>query len=745
MNDADALQGLNPSQREAVLHESGPLFVLAGAGSGKTRVITHRIAHLIQSGCPPDGVLAITFTNKAADEMKERTERLCSMKSPWISTFHSFCARILRRHIHSLPPYDNSFTIYDADDSRALIREVLKELDVATSLWNPRSAQEEISRIKNSGAGDGSETFGADYLYGQVFRNIYLAYIERLKERNAADFDDLLLLTVRLFEEHPEVLARYQEQFHHVLVDECQDINSVQYRIGRLLTTARRNLCITGDPDQSIYKWRGADITNLLKFEQDYPDARVVMLERNYRSTKNILHVANALIRQNQLRKPKSLWTENPDGEPVRVYRFLDEEEEAREIAALVQGLRDEGIPAGAIAIFYRINSISRPVEQEFIYANIPYSMVGGIQFFLRKEVKDILAYLRIIDNPRDAESLKRIINVPSRGIGKSTLEKLMGKARAEKRGLLDVLLDRGEAAPSFKKGSLSLARFAELYRQLAEKRKSPVADLVRETIQATGYENYLSESYGEEATERRENISELVNAAAKYDEGHPDGKLTGFLQMVNLLGDVDRWEPRGDRVSFMTLHSAKGLEFPVAVIAGLEDGILPLLRADDPEADIEEERRLFYVGITRAKERLYITHAASRLRFGRVRQSFPSRFLYELQDRGEEAEKPFEKLEMDLETEESLARAEENARFDMRRSGAAEFEDFAATDWPSDGEGWDEDPYPIGARVYHDAYGEGEVVRVSGAGLRRRVTIHFEGAGQKQFVAGFAPLRRIK
>ena len=740
----DLAKLLNPEQLKAVEATEGPVLILAGAGSGKTRVITHRMAYLIQRGCPPDGLLAITFTNKAADEMKQRTERLCGVKSPWISTFHSFCARILRRHIRCLPPYDNSFTIYDADDSRALVKEILKELDVASSLWNPRSAQETISRIKNSGVGGDAEAFGADYVHGQVLRSIYLLYVERLKERNATDFDDLLLLAVRLFEGNPEVLERYQRQFQHVLIDEYQDINSVQYQIGRLLTSSRGNICITGDPDQSIYKWRGADITNILKFERDYPDARVVMLERNYRSTQNILHVANALIVQNRLRKPKVLWTENPDGEPVRVYRFLDEEHEAREIAALVQGFRDEGVPPGDIAIFYRINSLSRPVEQEFIYANIPYSIVGGIEFFLRKEVKDILAYLRILDNPRDAESLKRIINVPPRGIGKGTLEKLVGRARVEKRGLLDVLLDQG--SDSSRQGSSSVARFAGLYNQLAEKRNGPVADLVRQTIEATSYEAYLGESYGEEASERRENIAELVNAAAQYDGAHPEGSLTGFLQMVNLLGDVDRWERRGDRVSFMTLHSAKGLEFPIVVIVGLEDGILPLLRAEDLETDLEEERRLFYVGITRAKERLYITHAANRSRFGRVRQSFPSRFLRELQERGEAAERSFEKLEMDLETEESLAHAEENARFESG-GPAASFEDFAEAGWSSASDGWDshEDPYPVGARVYHETYGEGEVVRVSGIGIRRRVTIHFDGAGQKQFVLGFAPLRRIK
>ncbi|MBI4605549.1 MAG: UvrD-helicase domain-containing protein, partial [Planctomycetes bacterium] len=764
----------NPPQREAVLHHRGPLLILAGAGSGKTRVITHRIARLTETGLEPERVLAITFTNKAAEEMRERTERLCGVRSPWISTFHSFCARILRRHIHLLEPYDNRFTIYDAEDSRALVKSLLEEAGVPKDLWTPRAAQAEISRIKNRCLGSSEREFGGDHAHGQVLRAVYNLYTERLRERNALDFDDLLLLTVRLFEEQPRLLARYQEQFQHVLVDEFQDTNAIQYRIGRLLTAEHRNFCITGDPDQSIYRWRGADISNILNFEHDYPDVKVVLLEQNYRSTKRILHVANALISHNDLRRPKSLWTENGPGEPVRVYRFLDESQEAREVADLIQGTLDEGVRPGDIAVFYRINSLSRVLEQALIQANLPYSIVGGLEYFLRKEVKDLLAYLRILDNPRDAESLLRIVNVPPRGIGKSTIDKLVREASRRGWTLLETIMSitsEEAARVAGKKAASALAAFGDLYRSLAAKRGKDVAPLLEEVIRATAYEDSLRSEQRRTASDRVENIWELVHAAEEYDAAHAEGSLTGFLEMANLFGDVDRWERREDRITLMTLHSAKGLEFPVVVIVGVEDGILPLLSSEDSDPDFEEERRLLYVGITRARERLYVTHAQSRRRHGRLRSSWPSRFLEELlprpgegdrdqggsggRDRGGSYHADAGSIELDPETEESLVAPillEDGLIARRGKRGAAS--DAIGDDIGEgpEGDGLENDPwldaaeqYPVGCRVRHETYGDGEVVRLSGVGRKRRVTVLFDDGGEKQFVLGFAPLRRLR
>jgi len=746
------LQGLNAPQREAVLHERGPLMILAGAGSGKTRTVTHRMAHLIRQGSPPESLLAITFTNKAAGEMQERMERLTGVRSPWVSTFHSFCARLLRRHIHLLPPYSQSFTIYDPEDLRSVLREILDELDVDKALWTPRSAQAEISRIKNS-AEISADAARSVLTQGQVLRNILRRYGEVMQERNAVDFDDLLLLTVRLFEEQAKVLERYQDQFQHVLIDEYQDTNAVQYRIGLLLAASRRNICITGDPDQSIYRWRGADVTNILNFERDYPDARVVLLEQNYRSTKSVLTVANALIAHNRLRKEKSLWTENVHGEAVRVYRFTGDTEEAEEVASLIRHMAEDGVPLGSIAVFYRVNSLSRPVEQSLIYAGIPYSIVGGIAYFLRREVKDVLAYVRILDNPRDAESLKRIINVPPRGVGKSTLERLAQKAKDDGTSLLEVVLGGAPVSRVGKKSVEALRGFAELYRDLASRRAQlSISDLIAHVIRATGYEEYLREAEGEAAREHVDNVWELVNAATEYERSTPEPTLTGFLELVNLLGDVDRWRPKEDRITLMTLHAAKGLEFPVVMIVGVEDGILPLLNAEDLDPDIEEERRLLYVGITRARERLYLTHAASRMRFGRVRASYPSRFLGEIQRGVRKSVASEESLEVDGETEDSIAFLDASASgtsSNRARGGSRRAEDGDDNEpaWEDAAYGGnaDDEPLAVGARVRHAEYGEGSVVRLSGVGQRMRVTVAFDDGEEKQFVLAMAPLHRIR
>ena len=785
------LDSLNPAQGEAASHRHGPLMVLAGAGSGKTRVITHRIAYLAASGCPLDRILAITFTNKAAGEMRDRVEQITGERSPWISTFHSFSARVLRRYIYRIEPYDTSFTICDTDDCKSLIKELLKDLNVDSELWQPRSVLSAISKLKSQSNGDVDE-LGTDYRHGRVLRSIVLEYLHRMRERNLLDFDDLLLLTVRLFEEHPDVLERYREQFEFVLVDEYQDTNRLQYTICRQLTLEHGNLCITGDPDQSIYKWRGADISNILSFEKDYPGARTVKLEQNYRSSGNVLAVANALIAHNTERKDKELWTENAPGEPVHVFRTLTEHEEASRVVQTLKTFVDSGTPLGDVAIFYRINSLSRVLEQELIYANIPYSIVGGVEFFLRKEVKDVLAYLRVLANPRDSESLKRIINTPPRGIGPTTVAKLEAAAQRQGRGLLEVVLDRSLRAGDLKKAQSSkVDAFADLYRAVESAKGGSVESLVEAVVRESGYREHLTEKMPDEAEERIANIGEVVGAAVEYDKVHPDGDIVGFLELTAILGDVDRWEQRDDRVSLMTLHAAKGLEFPVVFIVGVEDGLVPLIRSQDEDPDIEEERRLLYVGITRAEERLHLSHVSSRQRFGRAQRSVPSRFLRELTPKEETADEGHETLRFDYSTEESLYEPREPARWRdfPARSGAqshgfesefssphedtpfdsgestpdgfpsdshAHHDDPIAAEYAQeapdgfdgfgpDGATDDDDPYPEGARVLHEEYGEGTVVRASGFGARRRVTIRFPEVGEQQFVIRFAPIQRIR
>ena len=735
MTTQRTLDPLNGPQREAVAHRDGPLLVVAGPGSGKTRVITHRVAYLVESGVGPENILAITFTNKAAGEMRERAEQLLNLRMPWISTFHSFAARLLRRHIYRIPPFTTAFSIYDSDDSIALIKQCVKSLDVSSSLVTPRSLRSEISALKNRGVEDPQVIPETADLHDRIVRQVFARYVRSLEERNALDFDDLLLFLVRLFKTQPDVLDYYQRQFRYVLIDEYQDTNHIQYTIGRLLSHTHRNLCVTGDPDQSIYSWRGADIANILSFERDFDDARVVRLEQNYRSTKRILRAANAVISLNQNRKEKDLWTENPEGDPVRVYRFRDGEEEAREIANLVEQFRDEGLNGDQIAIFYRINSLSRELEQAFVVRGISYNIVGSIEFFQRKEIKDLVAYLRILVNPRDIESLRRILNVPTRGIGRTTEERIVEAAAQSQRTPLEVILSADLRPAKTKRIANALGGFADLYHDLAELPRSPVADLVTQVYERTGYRDALRSLPDEEESERVANVEELINAAAQFDTRQPDGHLEGFLQELALFTSVDRWQPGDDRVTLMTLHSAKGLEFPIVIICGLEEGLLPLRRADDDGTlDDEEERRLFFVGVTRAQKKLYVTHAEDRMRFGRSTPSTPSEFLRELMSSEEGT------VEVDAGTTRSLERS-------RGLSAAFEWDELDETSSSGD-EDWDElldeDPYPMGARVRHEEFGEGIVASSNGFGKNRRLTIQFEAAGKKTIVLGYARLDRL-
>ncbi len=751
------LDGLNEAQRQAVLHRDGPLLVVAGPGSGKTRVITHRVAHLVHTGVSPQSILAITFTNKAAREMRERILNLLGMTTPWISTFHSFSARLLRKHIYRLEPYTTDFSIYDTDDTLAVIKECIKELDISTNQISARQAQGEISRLKNKGIDDPQALPPGLELFDQFVRKVFCLYQRTMEANNALDFDDLLLLLEKLFKTQPDILERYRQQFQYVLIDEYQDTNQVQYRIGRLLADGHKNLCVTGDPDQSIYSWRGADITNILSFERDFPTAQVVKLEQNYRSTQSILEVANASIIHNEDRPDKNLWTQNGQGDPVRVYRFRSQEEEASEIADLVSRLVNSGYSPASIAIFYRINALSRELERAMVLSNIPYIVIGSVEFYLRKEIKDLLGYIRVLANPKDSENLKRIINTPSRRIGKATIEKLNRTAITEGIPLLEVIQNSKyrELAVS---GSpqKQVALFSELFKEIqsfSEANKNSTFKILEHVVEKVKYLNFLEEFDPEGFLDRKENVSELLNAAKAYDQRAGDAStLGGFLEEIALLTGVDRWDPNQDRVSLMTLHSAKGLEFPIVIMAGVEDGLLPMIRSGaDSNSDIDEERRLFYVGVTRAEKMLYLTHCQMRARYGSDMPSRPSEFLQEIESQEDEGF-----LELDQQTKTSLGmlnsdpwedyidpdpNVTSNSQYSNSTS-ETENKRFSLDDWDDDIV--DEDPFPLGSTVSHEVYGPGEIVDSSGLGQRRKLTIIFESVGRKTIIVSHSKLKRI-
>ena len=713
------LDDLNPAQREAVIHGDGPLLVLAGAGSGKTRVIAYRIAWLLGArGVSPRHLLAVTFTNKAAGEMARRVERLLEpvgIGAPIVGTFHSVCVRILRqsgRHV-GLPPH---FTIYDEDDRLALVKECMKEGELAERAFTPATAAHRISYWKNQMVAVGDALREARGPWEQKAALVYSRYDKRLKEIGAVDFDDLLLYVVRLFQEVPEVRDWYRGLWRHLLVDEYQDTNRAQYRIIRALTAEHRNITVVGDPDQSIYRWRGADIANILDFERDYPGTRVVRLEQNYRSTRRILAVASGLIAHNQQRKDKGLWTENPEGEPVRVYRAWDEHEEAGFVAQTLLALRGEGVSWDGLAVFYRTNAQSRVLEDALRRARIPYVIVGGVRFYERKEIKDALAYLRLVVNPADDVAFRRAIAAPARGIGAQTLARLDEVAAREGRPLLAVATDppadlRGRAARG-------LEEFAALIRQLrAEREKLPPPALIDVLLTASGYRRALEEERSPEAQARLENLEELIAAAEDYLRTTEDATLEGFLDSVALMTDVDEVRSTEGRVTLMTLHSAKGLEFPVVFMTGLEEGVFPHARSLGDPDEIEEERRLCYVGLTRARERLYLTWAVHRRLHG-YDAAQPSRFL---------AEMPAEHLV-------SL-----HARGDARPAPPP-----AAAD-PTFGDAGSEDlPFRVGARVSHARWGEGMVVGVEKEGHDTIVTVRFASVGRKRLSLQYAHLEEL-
>jgi ATP-dependent DNA helicase UvrD/PcrA len=717
------LEHLNPVQSEAVLHTEGPVLIVAGAGSGKTRALTHRIAYLIREhGVNPYSVLAITFTNKAAREMAERVEGLLGervAKGMWILTFHSACARILRRE-HNHLGLPRSFTIYDEGDTERLITNVLRDLNLDVKRYPPRAMSAAIGKAKDHVLSAAEFTAAAGNFYEQTIAKVYSSYEERKRAAGALDFDDLIGETVRLFREHPEVLEHYQERFRYVLIDEYQDTNRAQYQLVNLLAAKYRNVCVVGDADQGVYSWRGATIQNLLDFERDYPDAAVFLMEQNYRSTSNILAVANALIEHNVQRKPKSLWTETEGGELAVRFRADDEHEEALFVAEETHRLVDEeGFRYTDIAVFYRTNAQSRVLEDVFMRAGTPYRVVGGVRFYQRKEVKDVLAYLRLLVNPQDVVAARRVINTPKRGIGDATVAALEGFAVMEGIPFLEAARRADEIASLGARAKGAVSGFVEVMDVLRAALDSGAGAqrMVEAAVTESGYLLELETERTVEAEGRIENLRELGGVAAEFEQRDPQGSLSDFLESVSLVGEQDEYDEEAGSVTLMTLHNAKGLEFPVVFIIGLEDGIFPHYRSMGDQAELEEERRLMYVGVTRARQRLYLTHAWSRTLFGTSSFNPPSRFLGEI---------PSE-----------LVRA-------MEEDGS---EDAGGSVSPIRAavEGRRE-PIEISAgdTVLHDRWGEGVVITVSGRGSDAEATVRFEDVGEKHLLLSYAPLTKV-
>jgi DNA helicase II / ATP-dependent DNA helicase PcrA len=750
------LNNLNPVQKVAVLETEGPLLVFAGAGSGKTRVLTYRIAYLIrEKGVAPWNILAVTFTNKAADEMRERVEGLLggSAKGMWISTFHSACVRILRRHAEHLG-FKRNFVIYDDQDQQRHLKAVMKDLDLNFRMFHPRAIQSTIDGLKNEGITPDQYHPEQYNIFQKRVAMVYQRYQEDLRRNNALDFGDLLIFVKVLFNRFPEILRSYQELFRYVMVDEFQDTNRIQYHLIRQIAERHQNICVVGDDDQSIYRWRGAEIGNILNFEKDFPKAKVITLEQNYRSTQNILRAANDLVHQNRWRKEKVLWTENPEGEIITLYTARNEEDEARFVVRKITGetrpASGPGRPYRDIAVFYRINAQSRAIEDELVKHQVPYTIVGGVKFYERKEIKDILAYLKMVANPSDSLSLKRIINVPPRGIGEKTIEKL--EAFSREKGLP---LFEGMRRALEENGLSGLARtrieeFIHLVEEFGEEANilSP-ALLTKEILTKTGYLDRLREERTDEALSRMENIEELVNGMWESEKGSEEVSLVTFLDKVSLMSDIDVYEDKGNRVSLMTLHCAKGLEFPIVFIVGMEEGLLPHYRRGEEIEDLEEERRLCYVGITRAKERLYLSRAETRSTFGVGRANLPSRFLDELpmeliEEGGREA-----RLEGFFSEESPIAPWEEERDGDFQEFDQGG-DSFNHESQPSSQDAVFLSPegfFPLktGMRVRHSKFGEGRVRFVEGVDEDQKATILFQRAGSKRLKVRYAHLEILE
>lgn len=752
------LDKLNPEQRAAVEQTQGPLLVLAGAGSGKTRVLTCRIAHLIESGVPAWKILAITFTNKAAREMVERVDALSgeSGRDAWVSTFHSCCARILRRDIEKLG-YKREFAIYDEDDRMTVIRGVAKSLELSDKEFPPKAIKATISDAKNRMLTPREWLKDA----GDNFRNrklceAYEKYEIALRGNNALDFDDLLIKTLELLSEHPPVLQYYQDRFDYVLVDEYQDTNIAQYQFVRLMAGGKRNLCVVGDDDQSIYGWRGADIRNILEFEKDFPDCKVIKLEQNYRSTANILDAANQVIAHNAGRKEKALWTQCDPGDKVGLYHAMDERDEAAFAALMSKKLINQGMRPGEIAVLYRTNAQSRVLEEAFVRAGVPNLIYGGQRFYDRKEVKDLIAYMRALVNPDDDVSVRRIINEPKRGIGDSTVEALSLYAEENELSLMAAVLD-SEGAGLSSRAQRLVGGFADLMVELTEAMYSmSITEFTEALIERTGYVKALEESKTEENQTRIENIRELEGAVSEFAKLNPEGTLTDFLENVALITDVDNLNQTSGAVTLMTLHSAKGLEFDAVFLVGMEEGVFPLSRALFDETALEEERRLAYVGITRAKKKLYLSHAHTRMLYNARSANQLSRFVSEIPQRliQEGAVKSQTRVPMPPRrpSYEDAPRSGYGSR-PAPRANAEKPSGKPALNIPGLQKGFGGgQPAPqrslklfrVGDSVIHAVFGRGRVSEVSGEGSDQKVIVDFDSGARKRFSANIAPLRKL-
>lgn len=745
----DLMQGLNEPQQRAVACLQGPLLIVAGAGSGKTRVLTFRIANLLEHGVPPYRILAITFTNKAAREMRERVDALIgdAAQDVWLSTFHSFCARFLRMELEHYGRYAKNFVIYDAADSKGLIRECLKELNIDEKHTAPGAVQAHISDAKNRLLDVAAFTAQATDFFAEQVAKIYALYQSKLQENNALDFDDLLMLTVELLTKNEELRTKYQKKFQYILVDEYQDTNGAQYAITKLLAAEHRNICVVGDADQSIYGWRGADMRNIMNFEKDYPEATVILLEQNYRSTKNILAAANAVIENNLTRKKKELWTDNPTGDRITIYEGATEKNEASYIVREVERLHTMfHVKYGDIAVLYRTNAQSRNIEEAFYATGVPYAMVGSVRFYDRREIKDIIAYLRVIYNPRDTLSLLRIINVPRRGLGPTSIARMMETAEEYRISLFEVITDAQllSMIPKLSaKVKLALEEFAAMvFTFMGQLGTRPIHEIVEDVIETSGYAAALEEEKKEDNRDRLENLREFISVAKNFDDGAAEGEngLADFLAQIALISDVDQTEQSDGTVTLMTFHAAKGLEFPAVFMAGMEEGLFPHSRTLLDDTEIEEERRTCYVGITRAERRLYLTYARQRTIYGRTEMSRPSRFLAEIPEELVEHKEADFFGGTDLRAPSNIW-SERSIRTERKRympppqhtaaDGSVIRPDASAA-------------FKAGDAVRHSKWGDGRIVAISGSGEDAELSIAFPGEGIKKFVQKYAPILKL-
>ena len=756
------LNGMNDRQAEAVQTTEGPLLIMAGAGSGKTRVLTHRIAYLIdEKMVNPWNILAITFTNKAAREMRERAEKLkTEAQDCLIATFHSMCVRILRREADHIG-YNRNFTIVDPGEQRTLMKRILKNLNLDPKKWNERAILGTISNAKNDLIDEVAYANLAGDMYTEIVAKCYTAYQKELRQSEAMDFDDLIMLTLRLFDQNPDVLTYYQQRYQYIHVDEYQDTNHAQYQLVKLLASRFKNICVVGDADQSIYGWRGADMHNILDFEKDYPEAKVVLLEENYRSTKTILQAANEVIRNNRNRRPKNLWTQNEDGEEIVYYRANDEQDEALFVARTIDQLSREGYSHKDFAVLYRTNAQSRTVEEALLKANIPYTMVGGTKFYSRKEIRDVISYLNLIANPSDNISYERVVNEPKRGVGPGTVEKIRDFAASQEISLLDasanILL-----SPVKGKAAQAVYDFANMLLDLRERLDDfTVTELVEAVLEKTGYAAALAAQATLESQARIENIEEFLSVTKNFDES-PDNpsdesgldKLSRFLNDLALIADTDDGDAESSEVTLMTLHAAKGLEFPVVFLVGMEENVFPLSRASEDEDELEEERRLAYVGITRAEKILYLTNANSRMLYGKTNFNHPTRFLREIssdlldyQGLARPANSSFKVSYTNSDTSKfgqgmSLAQALQERKRQAAPSsistGSLPFGKSSQSQPPKPEVAW-----AIGDIAHHKKWGDGTVLAVSGSGNSQELKINFPEIGLKKVLASIAPIEK--